>query len=75
MPIVPEPAVGRTFGWREVLLVGGAIVVIVLGISVVTSVLPSGAQWFVFQAPLFIVIIVVGTVLVLASLFRGPRPR
>lgn len=49
--------------------------VIVLGISVVTSVLPSGAQWFVFQSPLFIVIIVVGTVLVLASLFRGPRPR
>ena len=74
MPIVPEPAVGRTFGWREVLLVGGAIVVIVLGISVVTSVLPSGAQWFVFQAPLFIVIIVLGTVPERGLPARGRSP-
>jgi FtsH-binding integral membrane protein len=72
---VPEPGARRVFGWREVLLVGGAIVVIVLGLSVVTSVLPSGAQWLVFQSPLLIVLIVVGTVLVLASLFRGPRVR
>jgi hypothetical protein len=70
---VPEGTAGRTFGWREVLLVGGAIVVLVLGLSVVTSVLPSGAQWVVFQSPLLIVVIVVGTVVVLASLFRGSR--
>jgi len=56
-----------------VLLVGGAIVVLVLGLSVVTSLLPSGAQWVVFQSPLLIVVIVVGTVVVLASLFRGSR--
>jgi hypothetical protein len=72
---VPDPAAGRAFGWREVLLVGGAIVVIVLGLSVATSVLPSGAQWVVFQTPLLIVLILVGTVVVLAGLLRGPRVR
>jgi hypothetical protein len=71
---VPEGTAGRTFGWREVLLVGGAIVVLVLGLSVVTSVLPSGAQWVIFQSPLLIVVIVVGTVVVLASLLRRSRP-
>ncbi len=72
-PIVPEGTARRALGWREVLLVGGAIVVLVLGLSVVTSLLPSGAQWVVFQSPLLIVVIVVGTVVVLASLFRGSR--
>jgi FtsH-binding integral membrane protein len=71
---VPEGTAGRSFGWREVLLVGGAIVVLVLGLSVVTSVLPSGAQWVIFQSPLLIVVIVVGTVVVLASLLRRSRP-
>jgi hypothetical protein len=75
MLIVPDPAARRAFGWREVLLVGGAIVVIVLGLSIVTSVLPSSAQWFVFQSPLLIVVILVGTVVVLAGLLRGPRVR
>ena len=70
---MPDGAAGRTFGWREVLLVGGAIVVIVLGLSVVTSLLPSGAQWVVFQSPLLIAVIVVGTILVLAGLLRGRR--
>ncbi len=65
----------RTFGWREVLLLGGAIVLVVLGLSIVTSVLPSGAQWVVLRSPLLIVVIVVGTVLVLAGLLRGPRTR
>jgi hypothetical protein len=50
-------------------------VAIVLGLSVLTSVLPGGAQWFIFQSPLLIVVIVVGTVAVLASLLRGPRPQ
>ncbi len=71
---MPEGTAGRTFGWREVLLVGGAIVILVLGLSVVTSVLPSGAQWVIFQSPLLIVVIVVGTVVVLASLLRRSRP-
>lgn len=75
MLIVPDRTAGRTFGWREVLLVGGSIVLVVLGLSVITSLLPSGAQWIVFQSPLLIAVIVAGTVLVLAGLLRGPRPR
>jgi Na+/melibiose symporter-like transporter len=70
---MPEPA--RTFGWREVLIVGAVIVIAVLGLSVITSVLPSDAQWFVFQSPLFIVVIVIGTVAVLASLLRRPSAK
>lgn len=72
---MPEPGSTRTFGWREVLIVGAVIVIAVLGLSVITSVLPSGAQWFVFQSPLFIVVIVVGTVAVLASLLRRPSAK
>ena len=72
---MPERAESRTFGWREVLLVGGAIVVIVLGLSFVTSILPNQAQWVVFQSPLLIVVIVLGTVVVLTSLLRGGRAR
>ncbi|MFI5200044.1 MAG: hypothetical protein ACHQXL_06685 [Candidatus Limnocylindrales bacterium] len=72
---MPEPGQTRTFGWREVLIVGAVIVIAVLGLSVVTSVLPSGAQWFIFQSPLLIVVIVIGTVAVLASLLRRPSAK
>jgi len=70
---VPEPTAVRTYGWREVLLVGGAIVLIVLGISLITAFLPDGARWVIFQSPLAIVVIAGGTILVLASLLRGSR--
>lgn len=70
---MPEPATVRVYGWREVLLVGGAIVAIVLAISVITAVLPDGAQWLIFQSPLAIVVITVGTVLVLAGLLRNSK--
>jgi hypothetical protein len=70
---VPEPVATRTYGWREVLLVGGGIVAIVLGISLLTTILPDGARWVVFQSPIAIVIIALGTILVLASLLRRPR--
>jgi hypothetical protein len=72
---VPDPANAHTYGWREVLIVGGAIVAIVLGISLITTVLPDSARWFVFQSPLAIVVIAGGTILVLASLLRRPRVR
>ena len=74
---MPDPGcrAGRTFGWREVLIVGGVIVVAVLGLSLITSDSADGAQWFVFQSPLFIVVIVIGTILVLASLLRRPPAR
>ena len=72
---MPEPTTARVYGWREVLLVGGAIVAIVLGISLVTTILPDGARWVVFQSPLAIIVIGVGTVLVLASLLRRSNLR
>ena len=72
---MPEPTAARVYGWREVLLVGGAIVAIVLGISLVTTILPDGARWVVFQSPLAIIVIGVGTVLVLASLLRRSNLR
>ncbi len=72
---MPDPAAARTYGWREVLLVGGAIVAIVLGISLITTVLPDSARWFVFQSPLAIVVIAGGTIVVLASLLRRPPVR
>jgi hypothetical protein len=72
---VPDPTTARVYGWREVLLVGGVIVAIVLGISLITTILPDGARWVVFQSPLAIIVIVVGTILVLASLLRGTRSR
>ena len=72
---MPDPESARVYGWREVLLVGGAIVAIVLGISLVTTFLPDGPRWIIFQSPLAIIVIGVGTVLVLASLLRGARNR
>jgi hypothetical protein len=68
-----DPATARVYGWREVLLVGGIIVAIVLGISLITTILPDGPRWVIFQSPLAIIVIAVGTVLVLASLLRGSR--
>ena len=70
---MPERAPGRVYGWREVLLVGAAIVAIVLGISLITTILPDSARWLVFQSPIAIVVIAGGTILVLASLLRRPR--
>jgi hypothetical protein len=70
---IPGPTTGRVYGWREVLLVGGIIVAIVLGISLVTTILPDGPRWVIFQSPLAIIVIAFGTVLVLASLLRGSR--
>jgi hypothetical protein len=70
---VPDPTGARVYGWREVLLVGAAIVAIVLGISLITTVLPDSARWFVFQSPIAILVIAGGTILVLASLLRRPK--
>jgi FtsH-binding integral membrane protein len=55
----------RSPGWREVLLVAGAVVAVVLGLAAVTGLLPTGVQRLVFHSPLAIVVLVVGTVLVL----------
>jgi heme A synthase len=69
-----EPS-GRTPGWREVLIVGAIVVVVVLGLAVATSLLPVGLQDVVFHTPLTIVVLVVGTVGLLAWIARRPSPR
>ena len=51
----------RQPGWREVLLVAGAVVAVVLGAAVVTSLLPTGAQEVIFHAPILIVVLIIGT--------------
>ena len=59
-------------GWREVLLVAGAVVGVVLGLAVGTSLLPADVQRVVFQTPLLIGVLVVGTAVVLVRLVRRP---
>lgn len=59
-------------GWREVLLVSVAVVGVVLGLAVGTSLLPADVQRVVFQTPLLIGVLVVGTAVVLVRLVRRP---
>lgn len=69
----PDP---RPVGWRAVLLLAAAVVALVLGLAVVTSLLPAGLQAVVFRTPLLIVVLVAGTVGLLVALARrGPGAR
>jgi uncharacterized membrane-anchored protein len=59
---VAEPkAAGRQPGWREVLAVAAAVVAVVLGAAVATSLLPTSVQEIVFHTPLTILVLIVGT--------------
>ena len=62
----------RAVGLRDVLMLSGACVVVVLGAAIVTGFLPTSAQEFVFKTPLLIVILILGTA---AALWRIARPR
>ena len=64
--------VGRQPGWREVLIVAGAAVAVVLGAAILTSVLPTGLQEVVFHTPLTIVVLIVGTGWLLWRISRHP---
>ena len=64
--------VGRQPGWREVLIVAGAAVAVVLGAAILTSVLPTGFQEVVFHTPLTIVVLIVGTGWLLWRISRHP---
>jgi hypothetical protein len=66
---------GRSPGWRDVLLIAVAIVVVILGLAVLTSLLPVGLQDVVFRSPLAIVVLIVGTVGLLLWVTRRPTPR
>ena len=63
----------RAIGLREVLLVAGLTVAVVLGAAIATSLLPKGLQEIVFRTPLLIVVLIGGTAAVLWGIAR-PRP-
>ena len=55
----------RSAGWREVLILAGFAVAVVLGAAIFTAVLPTDLQRVVFHTPLLIVVLIVGTGFVL----------
>ncbi len=59
-------------GWREVLSVAAAIVLVVLGAAVVTGVLPRAVQEVIFHTPIAIAVLVGGTAWVLWQIGRRP---
>ena len=71
-----EPSrLDRQPGWREVLRLAIAAVAVVLGLSIVTSLLPTDAQEIVFHTPLAIIVLLVGTGWLLWRLGRRPPER
>ena len=66
---------GRQPGWREVLIVAAIAVAIVLGLAVLTSLLPTDLQAVVFHSPLLIVVLIIGTGALLWRISRGPATR
>jgi heme A synthase len=70
---VAEPGrVSRQPGWREVLLVAGAAVAVVLGAAVLTSILPTDLQEVVFHSPLVVVVLIGGTAWLMWRISRRP---
>jgi FtsH-binding integral membrane protein len=63
----------RSVGLREVLVVAGLSVAVVLGAAIATSFLPTALQEVVFRSPLLIVVLIVGTAGLLWGIAR-PRP-
>ena len=53
--------IGRQPGWRDVALVAAAVVAVVMGAAILTSLLPTTLQQVVFHTPLAIVVLIVGT--------------
>jgi len=70
--VADAPRGSRQPGWREVLLIAGAAVVVVLGASVITSILPADAQSIVFHTPLAIIALILGTGWLLWRIARRP---
>ena len=64
----------RPVGFKEVVLVGAAVVLVVMAAAGLTALLPGDAQAVVFQTPLLIGVLIVGTGLVLWRILRRPQP-
>lgn len=60
-------------GWVQVMLVAFAVVGVVLGAAVLTSMLPVAVQEAIFQTPVLIVVLIGGTGWLLWRISR-PRP-
>jgi hypothetical protein len=60
----------RQPGWREVIIVAAVVVAVVLGLSVLTSLLPSTLQELFFRTPVAIVVLLVGTTWILWRISR-----
>ena len=67
----PSPS-GRQPGWREVAIVALVVVAVVLGLAVLTSLLPTTFQEVVFHTPLAILVLIVGTGWLLWRISRRP---
>ena len=67
MPDVRQP------GIRDVLLVAAVAVAVVLLAAGITALLPREGQAVVFQTPLLIGVLVLGTAFVLWRILRSPR--
>jgi uncharacterized membrane protein len=63
---------GRQPGWREVVVVAVAIVAVVLGAAMLTSLLPASIQGAIFHAPVLIGVLIVGTGWLLWRIARRP---
>lgn len=77
-PTVAEPAAGAPQnrsqpGVRQVLLVATSVVALVLGAAVLTSLLPAAIQEIVFQTPIAIAVLLIGTAWVLWRISRRDR--
>jgi hypothetical protein len=68
--VEPRPQPGLT----QVMLVAMVVVGVVLGAAVLTSLLPTEVQRFIFDAPVLIVVLIVGTGLMLWRVARGRAP-
>jgi hypothetical protein len=68
------PGAGRRVGTREVLVVAAIAVAIVLGLELLTYVLPAEAQRVILESPLLIVVLVVGTAWLLWWVSRRRPP-
>jgi hypothetical protein len=63
----------RVIGWRDVLIVAGVAVAVVLGAAFLTAILPRDAQRVIFHTPLLIAVLLVGTGYVLWRIARRPQ--
>jgi uncharacterized membrane protein AbrB (regulator of aidB expression) len=58
-------------GWREVILVAAAVVAVVLGAAIATSLLPTPVQEVIFHGPVLILFLIIGTAWLLWRISRG----